>query len=62
VLLATAGAWLLSHFVFHSPFHPTLWPILAMIAGVSSLTVAIGWLGSRGVLGAPPLEVLRAET
>jgi hypothetical protein len=33
-----------------------------MIAGVSSLTVTIGWLGSRGVLSAPPLEVLRAET
>jgi putative ABC transport system permease protein len=62
VLLAMGGAWLLSQFVFHTPFRPTVWPIAAMIVGVSSLTVAIGWLGSRGVLSAPPLEVLRAET
>ena len=62
MLLAMGGAGLLARFVFETPFRPDWVPILAMVVGVGALTVLIGWLGSRGVLSAPPLEVLRAET
>jgi putative ABC transport system permease protein len=57
--LALVGGALLAAFVFEVPFVPAWGAIAAALVGVSALTVAIGWAGSRGVLQRPPLEVLR---
>jgi putative ABC transport system permease protein len=61
VLLAVSAAWALSYFVFQTPFAPSVLLIATAVTTVTLLTVGIGWLGSRGVLNAPPLEVLRGE-
>jgi putative ABC transport system permease protein len=61
LLLATAAAWGLSAWVFHTQFAPPLWPLLGALAGVPVLTLIVGLLMSRGVTNRPPLEVLRSE-
>ncbi len=59
VVLAVGGAWALAAFVFDAPFVPS-WGALALaLVVVPLLTVIVGLSGSRGVLGRPPLEVLR---
>ncbi|MEQ8532115.1 MAG: hypothetical protein RIB86_09695, partial [Imperialibacter sp.] len=56
-----AGSWALSYFVFESTFSPVWLPLLAIIGGITTLTVAIGVTNSREVVNNPPLEVLRRE-
>ena len=59
LLLALGGGWALARFVFEVTFAPS-WPAL-LFAGVAVplFTVLVGLTSSRGIMAAPPLEVLR---
>jgi len=61
LLLATATAWALARFLFHTPFVLPPGPLLIALVTVPALTIVTGFLVSRGVLDHPPLAVLRAE-
>jgi putative ABC transport system permease protein len=61
IVLSVAGTWGLARYVFETPYNPSVWPLLAVIGTVTTLTILIGLLNSRDVLTRPPLEVLRAE-
>ena len=61
IVLSVAGTWGLAKYVFESPYNPSVWPLLAVVGTVTTLTILIGLLNSRDVLTRPPLEVLRAE-
>ncbi|MFQ5739471.1 MAG: ABC transporter permease [Acidobacteriota bacterium] len=61
LILATAAAWSLAHFVFETPFSPEVGPVLAALVAVVTLTLLIGMVNSRGVLTHPPLQILRRE-
>ncbi len=61
ILLAFAGSWALAVYSFESPFEPKIGPVAILFVLVSSLTVIIGLINSRGILSQPPLEVLRRE-
>lgn len=61
ILLAMAGSWALAQYSFDASFTPRWLPIVLIFLVISSLTVIIGLLNSRGVLNKPPLEVLRKE-
>ncbi len=60
-LLALAASWALAHYVFDSPFHPNVFPVLILGIIVCALTVITGLVNSFGLLNKPPLEVLRQE-
>ncbi len=59
VLLAFGGAWGVMRWVFHSPFAPVYWPVVAIGAVMIALAVSIGLVGGRDVLNEPPLAALR---
>ena len=61
LILSLGATWALAYFSFDSTFVPYLWPLLLVYLVITSLTVAVGLLNSRGVLSRPPLEVLRSE-
>jgi putative ABC transport system permease protein len=56
---ATAVAYFLSDRVFQIPFaaNPMVW-LIGIGGGAACVTLA-GWLGTRGTLDSPPLEVIR---
>ena len=59
VLLALAGGWALTRFVFDIAFAPQLVPLLLALIAAPLLTLLVGLGGSRRVHTAPPLAVLR---
>jgi putative ABC transport system permease protein len=61
IVLALAGVWALSAWVFEVKFVPPLWPVLAAFAALPALTMVVGLLLSRSILRQPPLAILRAE-
>ncbi len=61
ILLALVSSWALARFVFELDYAPSAWPLVIAVMAVTTLTVAIGLLTSRGIGSTPPLEVLRAE-
>jgi putative ABC transport system permease protein len=61
ILLSLAGSWALTHYSFKTSFNPEPLPLISLFFIVSSLTVIIGLINSRGILNRPPLEVLRGE-
>jgi putative ABC transport system permease protein len=61
IILAILSSWALVKFVFKLSYTASVWPMLVTVLSVSLLTVVIGLMASRGVAGAPPLEILRAE-
>jgi putative ABC transport system permease protein len=61
IVLAIGASWGLAKFVFKLSYAPSILPLFVAAGAVSLLTVAIGLIASRGVGGAPPLEILRAE-
>jgi len=61
ILLALAASWGLAHYMFETPFHPEIMPVLILFVLVCLLTVITGLANSRGILNRSPLEVLRAE-
>jgi putative ABC transport system permease protein len=56
---ATAVGYFLSDRVFQIPFaaNPLVW-IYGLVGGAGCVTLA-GWLGTRGTVRRPPLEVIR---
>ena len=61
ILLSLLSTQLLAVFVFETPFIPSMGPILVLIPGITLLVMGIGLFNSRGVIGSPPLQVLRKE-
>ena len=59
MLLAFAGAWGLTTFVFKDPFDPAIWPTLVIGGGMLVLTMGIGLLTSRDVYKATPMQAIR---
>jgi putative ABC transport system permease protein len=57
--LSLGAAALLVRGVFDVPFTPSLVASLGLCLAVAALTAVVGLAGSRGVLGRPPLPVLR---
>lgn len=62
VMLATGSSWALAKYLFHSPYHFAPIPVGATVLIVCAVTMLMGFLGTRGLLSRPPLEVLRTET
>jgi putative ABC transport system permease protein len=60
-LLALAASWALAHYIFDTPFHPNVFPVLILALAVCLLTIITGLVNSFGILNRPPLEVLRRE-
>ncbi len=61
VVLALGASWVLARFSFEVPFAPNVFDMILLILGVTSLTVLIGLINSRGITLRPPLEVLRRD-
>ncbi len=61
VVLSVGASWALARFVFEAPSVVPVGPLLAIVAGVTLLTVVVGMVNSRGVYARPPLDVLRVE-
>ncbi|WP_421977694.1 ABC transporter permease [Roseivirga seohaensis] len=61
IMLALLGSWALAYFTFETSFVPNILPVLLVYVSITSLTVLIGLLNSRGILSKSPLEVLRSE-
>lgn len=59
--LSVAGSFALAKWVLKIPYEPNLWPALLVFVSITGLTVLIGLLNSREIVGKPPLEVLRKE-
>ena len=61
VVLAYAATWILATFVFNISFIPAFIPLVAVIGGISAITITVGMLASTGIYRQSPLEVLRSE-
>lgn len=61
IILSLFGSQLLAALVFEEPFVPSAIPFLVFLPGITVLVLVIGLSNIRGVLGSPPLEVLRKE-
>lgn len=61
LFLSFFATWILTEFAFKSTFKPDFVLLIGGFVFISGLTIAIGWLNSRGLVDAPPLEVLRSE-
>jgi putative ABC transport system permease protein len=61
-LLAVAANALLARFVFHVAPSAPAGQVAGAVAAVALLTVATGFIVSRGITDHPPLQVLRQET
>jgi putative ABC transport system permease protein len=59
MLLAIAGGWGLTHFVFDSPFSPALGAAAGIAGAMLALTIAIGLLAGRDVFKETPMTALR---
>ncbi len=59
MLLAFAGAWGVTHFIFKDPFKPAIGATLIIGTGMLALTVLIGWMTSRDVYRATPMQAIR---
>ena len=59
MVLAFAGAWGLTRFVFKDSFEPAIGPTFVIAAGMLLLTMAIGLLTSRDVYKETPMAAIR---
>ncbi len=59
MVLAFAGAWGLTRFVFKDPFDPAIGPTFGIAAVMLLLTIAIGLLTSRDVYKETPMAAIR---
>jgi putative ABC transport system permease protein len=62
VTLAVAAGWALARWSFATTFRWPVVPTLELAGGILLLTLLVGLLGSRDVLGRAPMEVLRNES
>jgi putative ABC transport system permease protein len=61
VVLSLGAAWALTRYVFEGTYRPSLFPALAVAAGMTALAVTIGALTGRDVFRETPMAALRAE-
>ncbi len=61
ILLSLAGSWALARYSFKTVFTVSPLPLVVVFVVICLLTVAIGLMNIKGVLGKTPLEVLRRE-
>ena len=61
ILLSLAGSWALARYSFKTTFSVEALPLVLVFVVICLLTVGIGLMNIRGVLGKTPLEVLRRE-
>ncbi len=59
MLLAIAGSWALTHYVFDTRFSPAIGAALGIAAAMLTLTVTIGLLAGRDVFRETPMTALR---
>jgi putative ABC transport system permease protein len=59
VVLSSAGAWALMHFIFKQPFVPALVPALLVALLMVAIAVSIGLLTGREVFRETPMAALR---
>jgi putative ABC transport system permease protein len=59
--LSIIGSFAMAKWALKIPYEPNLWPALLVFVSITGLTVLIGLLNSREIVGNPPLEVLRKE-
>lgn len=59
MLLAIAGGWALTHYVFDAKFSPALGAAVGIAAAMLALTVTIGLLAGRDVFRETPMTALR---
>jgi putative ABC transport system permease protein len=59
MLLAIAGGWALTHYVFEASYSPAMGPALAIAGAMLGLTVSIGLLAGRDVFKETPMSALR---
>ena len=59
ILLSFLATWLLSEYVFELPFRGAYWEALVVYAGITMLTILLGWLNGRKIIKMPPMEILR---
>jgi len=59
VVLALGASWALAFFMFEIPYSIEWATIPVAICTVCTLTLVTGWINSRGIVGYPPLEILR---
>jgi putative ABC transport system permease protein len=60
-LLSLGGGWVLTTYFFKIAFAFDGLQLLVITLGIILLTMLLGWLNLRGVVNAPPLQVLRKE-
>ncbi|MFY0673298.1 MAG: ABC transporter permease [Bacteroidia bacterium] len=61
IILAIAGSYALSIFLFDSVFIPTLSSLAIPLISIPVLVLAIGYFGVRSITKQPPLDILRKE-
>jgi len=61
IILALISSWGLATFTFETEFKPEILPVAILFILVSTLTVCVGLINSRGILSKSPLEVLRQD-
>ena len=61
MVLSLVGGFLLCRFLFEVTFRVSMTELSLLTAAVVVITIGIGWWNSRGVVNAPPLQVLRGE-
>src|SRR5438132_12344620 len=59
IVLSTAGAWALMHWIFRLPFHVALGPAALVALAMMLISVAIGLLTGRDVFARTPMAALR---
>jgi putative ABC transport system permease protein len=62
IVIAIGSSWLLAKYTFDMPYAVDFLPVIVIFFTITSLTVIIGLLNSRGVLNKPPLEILRSNS
>ncbi|QHS57961.1 FtsX-like permease family protein [Mucilaginibacter sp. 14171R-50] len=62
IVIAVGSSWLLARYTFDMPYSVNFLPVGIIFIVITSLTVIIGLLNSRGVLNKPPLEILRSNS
>ncbi|MBK0379404.1 FtsX-like permease family protein [Mucilaginibacter sp. SD-g] len=61
IVIAIASSWFLAKYRFNMPYSINFMPVAVLFLIITSLTIIIGLLNSRGILNKPPLEVLRSN-
>lgn len=62
IILSVIAGFLLTRFFFEVNFSANYLELVLIGAGVSVITMLIGWYNSREVINTPPLQILRKET